>query len=81
MNKLPTDRASRDWVDLIALIAILVTATMLIVLGHVTAGSFVTVCAALVTLYQGWSRFGSVRHSQRPPSDESPPDEDDDIDS
>ena len=78
MNKLSTDRASRDWVDLIALIAILATATMLIVLGHVTAGSLVTVCAALVTLYEGW-RFGSVRHSQRAPSSENSPEEDKDI--
>jgi hypothetical protein len=62
--------ATRDWVDLIALVAILATAIVLITLGHMTAGGLMTVCGALVTLYGAWSRYRPTRgHRQLPPPD------------
>ncbi len=79
MNKLPTGRASRDSIHLIALIAILATAILLIVLGHITAGSLTTVCGALATLFGAWSRFGPVCHRRHPPSAESSPEEERDV--
>jgi hypothetical protein len=67
-KKLSADRVSRDWLDLIALVAVLATAILLAVLAHMTAGSLVTVCGALVTLYGAWSRFGPVRQGRHIPS-------------
>lgn len=69
-NKLSADGPSRGFLDLIALIMILATAIMLILLGHMTAGSLVTVCDAVITVYATWSRFRSVQDGRLPPNAE-----------
>lgn len=66
MSKLAGNGPSRDFLDLIALIVILAAAIMLILLGHMTAGSVVTVCGAVVTVYATWSRFRSVQGGRLP---------------
>jgi hypothetical protein len=57
MSKLPGNNVSRDWSDLIAFCAVLVAGVLLIVLGHLTAGSLTTACAGLVAVYGAWKRF------------------------
>lgn len=55
MSKLSGKNASREgWSDLIAFVAVLVAGVLLIVLGHLTAGSLTTACAALVGVYAAW---------------------------
>lgn len=49
--------APRNWPDLIAFLAVLVTGLLLIILGHMTSGGLTTVCAALVGLYAAWRHF------------------------
>jgi hypothetical protein len=51
VNKLPPPAGPPHWVHLIAFIAVLVTATVLIVFGHLTATGVTSVCAAIVGLY------------------------------
>jgi hypothetical protein len=48
VSKLPPSTAAREWIDLIAFVAVLTTGILLIILGHVTTGGLTTVCAALV---------------------------------
>jgi len=57
MSKIPSASARRDWLDLIAFLAVLATGVLLITFGHLTVGSLTTVCAALVGLYAAWRRF------------------------
>ncbi len=57
MSKISPNSARRDWLDLIAFLAVLATGIMLITLGHLTAGGVTTVCAALVGLYAAWRRL------------------------
>jgi hypothetical protein len=78
MSKLPAARTSRDVLDLIALVAVLTTAILLIILGHITAGSLMTICGALVTLYGAWSHFRPGRDGRRPPRPDVVPDEEGD---
>jgi len=48
---------SGRWIDLIAFLAVLALGGALIALGHVTAGSLATICAALGGLYGVWKRL------------------------
>ena len=80
MSRLSTGRASRDVLDLIALIAVLTAALLLIILGHMTAGGLVTVCGALVTLYGAWGRFRPTHTGRRVPSGDMPPDDETEVD-
>jgi hypothetical protein len=57
VSKLPPARTPREWADLIAFVAVLVTGVVLIVLGHLTTGGLTTVCAALVGVYGAWRHF------------------------
>ena len=57
MSKLSGKNASRDWSDLIAFVAVLVAGILLIVLGHMTAGSLTAACAALAGIYGAWRHF------------------------
>jgi hypothetical protein len=57
MSNLPGGNAPRDWADLIAFVAVLVTGIVLIIFGHVTAGGLTTACAALAGVYAAWRRF------------------------
>jgi hypothetical protein len=75
MSKLPVTSAPRDWPGLIAFLAVLVTAVVLIIFGHMTAGGLTTVCAALVGLYAAFKQFGPVRDSHRPPSSTGEPED------
>jgi hypothetical protein len=45
------------WADLIAFLGVLALGAVLMVLGHVTAGSLATICAALGGLYAVWKRY------------------------
>jgi len=51
---------------------VLATGILLVVLGHLTAGSLTTVCAALVGLY-GASQHFRPGHGYRPPDHRSRP--------
>jgi hypothetical protein len=53
----PRSRNSSTWIDLIAFLAILALGGVLMALGHTTAGSLATICAALGGLYGVWKRF------------------------
>lgn len=64
----PRPRIPRLWVDLIAFLAVLALGGLLIVLGHVTAGSLTAACVALGGLYAVWQR---QRPPDGPPGDES----------
>ena len=57
MRKVPGNNLPREWSDLIAFVAVLVTGILLIVFGHMTAGSLTTACAALAGVYAAWRRF------------------------
>jgi hypothetical protein len=57
MSKLSGNNAPRDWSDLIAFVAVLATGILLIIFGHLTAGSLTTACAALAGVYAAWRRF------------------------
>lgn len=57
VENIPPADKPRDWSDLIVFLAVLATGTVLIVLGHVTAGGLASVCAALIALYGAWRRF------------------------
>jgi hypothetical protein len=59
--KLPPASTRRDWVDLAAFVAVLVTGVLLIVFGHLAAGSLATVCAALGGVYGVWTHFRQNR--------------------
>jgi hypothetical protein len=54
----PSSRNSGPWADLIAFLGILALGGVLVALGHATAGSVATVCAALGTLFAVWKRCG-----------------------
>ena len=60
---------SRDTDLLIAFLAVLALGGMLIVLGHVTAGSLTAACVALGGLYAVWQRLRTS--DDPPPRDES----------
>jgi hypothetical protein len=53
---IPPNRKSRDWSDLIVFLAVLATGTVLVILGHLTAGELASVSAALVALFGTWRR-------------------------
>jgi 4-hydroxybenzoate polyprenyltransferase len=55
---IPTRNSSR-LIDLIAFLAVLALGGVLMALGHITAGSLATVCAALGGLYGVWKRLRS----------------------
>lgn len=57
MSKLPAPDRQPQWADLIAFVAILATAILLIVLGHLTAAGVSSVCAAIVGPYGAWRHF------------------------
>jgi hypothetical protein len=57
MSKISPNRAPREWADLIAFLAVLVSGVLLIILGHLTAGSLTAVCAALVGVFGAFRRF------------------------
>ena len=57
MSKLSGNRPSRDWANVVVFLAILVTGILYITLGHLTAGSLTTTCAALVGVYGAWRHF------------------------
>jgi hypothetical protein len=61
-------RNPNHWVDLIAFLAVLALGGALIALGHITAGSLATVCAALAGLYGVWKHVRSS--NEAPPADE-----------
>jgi hypothetical protein len=67
MHKLPHSNRSSQWIDLIAFLGVLALAGVLLVLGHVTAGSLATACAALGGLYTVWRQLHA---SNDPPSAE-----------
>ncbi len=50
-------KTRRDWPDLAAFVAVLASGVVLIVLGHQTAGSLTTICAALVGVYGAWRHW------------------------
>jgi hypothetical protein len=56
-NPAPGPGNSSPWVDLIAFLGVLCLGGILIALGHSTAGSLATVCAALGGLYAMWKRL------------------------
>jgi len=56
-NPAPHSGNSNPWVDLIAFLAVLALGGALIALGHTTAGSLATICAALGGLYAVWKRL------------------------
>jgi hypothetical protein len=39
-------------------LAVLASGVLLIIFGHLTAGSLTTVCAALVGVYAAWRHYG-----------------------
>lgn len=57
MSKVPSSATRRDWADLIAFLAVMVAGVLLIIFGHLTAGSLTTVCAALVGVYGAWRHW------------------------
>lgn len=57
MSKLPGSDTSRDWIDLIAFVAVLAAGILLILLGHLTAGSLTTACAALAGVFGAFRKF------------------------
>lgn len=70
----PPTRNPRPWIDLIAFLAVLALVGVLIALGRITAGSLVTVCAALGGLYEVWRRMRSLKKAPLdPPLDEAAP--------
>jgi hypothetical protein len=52
----PKENAA-TWADLIAFLAVLATGVILIIFGHMTAGSLTSACAALVAVYGAWRRL------------------------
>lgn len=50
---------SNPWVNLIAFLGVLTLGGILIVLGHITAGSLAATCAALGGLYAAWRHLRS----------------------
>ncbi len=56
-NPGPCSRNSSPWVDLIAFLGVLIFGGVLMILGHTTAGSLATICAALGALYAVWKRL------------------------
>ena len=70
MHKLPHSDGPSQWINLIAFLGVLTLAGVLLVLGHLTAGSLATVCAALGGLFADWKHL----HSKSGPP---PPSEDD----
>jgi hypothetical protein len=57
VSKVPSSATRRDWADLIAFLAVMVAGVLLIIFGHLTAGSLTTVCAALVGVYGAWRHW------------------------
>ena len=55
-NPAPRSGGSSAWVDLIAFLGVLTLGGVLMALGHTTAGSLATICAALSGLYAIWKR-------------------------
>jgi hypothetical protein len=80
VSKLPSTSAPRDWRDLIAFLAVLLTGMLLIILGHMTAGGLTTVCAALVGLYAAWNHFRPVHDGRQSPPARGSADEQQDSD-
>jgi hypothetical protein len=62
-NPAPRSGESSSWVDLIAFLGVLTLGGVLMGLGRTTAGSLVTICAALGSLYAVWKHVGSSRGS------------------
>jgi len=58
-NLSPRPGNSNPWVNLIAFLGVLALGGVLIVLGHITAGSLAATCAALGGLYAAWKHFKS----------------------
>ena len=56
-NPAPHSRNSSPWIDLIAFLGVLSLGGVLIAIGHTTAGSLATICAALGGLYAAWKRL------------------------
>lgn len=52
MGKPPATRP-----DLAAFLAVLASGVLLIIFGHLTAGSMTTVCTAEVAVYAAWRHF------------------------
>ena len=57
MSNVPPGKNRREWPDLIALLAVLATGTVLVVIGHVPVAGLTTACAALVGLLGAWRHF------------------------
>lgn len=53
----PQPRTSSPWIDLIAFLGVLSLGGILIAIGHTTAGSLATICAALGGLYATWKHL------------------------
>jgi len=70
-NPAPRPGGPSSWVDLIAFLGILTLGGILMGLGRTTAGSLVTICAALGSLYGVWKHVGYSRGSSSN-SDETP---------
>jgi hypothetical protein len=60
---------------LIAFLGVLALGGVLIAIGHATAGSLATICAALGGLYAAWKHFRSGDGSSSPDDPESKSDE------
>ena len=58
-NPAPRPGNSSPWADLIAFLGVLTLGSVLMALGHITAGSLATICAALGGLYTVWKRVRS----------------------
>jgi hypothetical protein len=67
--------SSSPLIDLIAFLGVLALGVVLMALGHATAGSIATTCAALGALYGVWKRFGSSGGSSSSDDQDNKPDE------
>lgn len=56
-NQPPRPSNSSPWADLIAFLGVLALGGVLMALGHITAGSLATSCAALGGLYAVWKHL------------------------
>jgi di/tricarboxylate transporter len=52
--KVPLAKKPRDWTDLVAFLAVLLTGVVLLVYAHLTVTSLTATCAALVGLFAAY---------------------------
>jgi hypothetical protein len=50
----PASRQASPWLDVIAFLGVLATGCILIIFGHLTAGSLATACGVLIGLFAAW---------------------------